>query len=559
VIQRSVTRNPSALLESEEVWASATEFSSCWNARGLYNPLQFVLRLRPDIHRALNSAPIGLLSPGDLTDEQLSAFSTYFHETIHWWQHIGSVTGLTLSFLYPAQSHLNHDHLLEILAALGPIKPLRAFGQIRTESGNIPSDLNRRINTAVNNWCDIEFYRWLVIEPKSARKIVHDRYFESVGHSYQVAVSAVLWLLSNTVDPNLELFPDPRPWEDEERMLRESKVTGFYYGSPVLLPPLGAREIFEGQARFSQMQYLYFSSGRTLSWEIFETAGMLMGVYTAAFDFFLNFTGLEQPATFDDASIGLFLLLCDICINPVEALFERIERLNRLIEVHDPGVRFLKLCQVIRDDRRFFYSSISNYSREEYINASNELCSRAGIIGPQPLAQRTSSWIQYHTGINKLMKENRAFDFAPENLPVRVFFARFVQFQADKADTPEFFCWPGVWMTTARKNGISPDAALRLFEKHRALFMDKEDGDVYPRMFDNLKESDVLKTFDAFYAWVSIYELTRQWIVSPGDFEYDFAWLTTKYPAEEIKQWASRNFKQAFGIPSTGFKIVGAD
>jgi hypothetical protein len=177
---------------------------------------------------------------------------------------------------------------------------------VRENSGQVVRDVDRNLNTAINNWCDMEFYRCLIVDPKGTRKIIHDPYFECVGHSYQVAVSAVLWLLSNTTDPDLEALPDPRPWEDEELKLRESKIRGFYHGSSIVLPPVGAREIFEGQARFSQMQYLYFASGRSLSWKNFETAGMLEGVYLVAFELLLNFTGLEQPASVGMHRLGSF-------------------------------------------------------------------------------------------------------------------------------------------------------------------------------------------------------------------------------------------------------------
>lgn len=545
-----------SLLHSDDSWSLPTELYSCWNARGLYNPLQFVLRLRPDLHRALNSAPAGLVTRSEVSDEQMSAFSTYLHETIHWWQHVGSTTGFILSLIYPAQSHINHRHLKAILKKAGPIKSIRNHNLQQAKLKKNDPELESHINTALNNWHDIEYYRWIVTDPIKSKSILKDAYFESVGHSYDMAITSILWLLSSTIDPNLKIFPDPRKWEDKSRELRQRKVHGFYYGSPIALPPIGAREIFEGQARFSQLQYIYFSSGKTTLWNDFEEAGMFQGVYVAAFKIFLEITEFEQPSKLDDSSIGLFLLVCDIAINPSEFFIEETTDVENIIEIHDPGIRFLRLCISIKNHRERFISAIVQHSPKEYWETSNELCSLTGFKSPQSLIQRVVSWTESHQEIASLLDEDKTFKFSLENLPVRVFLARFIRLQMDKAINPEFFCWPGVWMTTARDDGISPDTALALFEEHRAIFLDKEDGDVYPRTFNDRDESSVLETFNTFYSWVVTYELTRQWLVEPGDFEYDFYWLTSKYTQNEVCSWASSKFEEAFGIPPAGFQII---
>ncbi|WP_459949100.1 hypothetical protein [Denitratisoma sp. agr-D3] len=492
----------------------------------------------------------------ELSEEQFFAFSTYLHENIHWWQHIGSTTGFLLSLIYPAQSHLNHKYLMAILSDLGPVKSIRDYNLLNAKPHDQESELDRNINVALNNWHDIEFYRWLVIDPKNIKEKIHDPYFECVGHSYDVAIAAVLWLLSSTVDPDLEIFPDPRAWEPRSRQLRDAKAPGFYYRSPILLPPIGAKEIFEGQARFSQLQYLYLSSGRKISWDDFDKAGMFTEVYVEAFQYFLGVTGLELPSELDDPVVGLFLIVCDISINPAECFIEDLIDFERLVVVHDPGLRFIQLCLAIKDDINSFRSCITNYSATEYWKVSDLLCSATGFTSPRTLFQTVASWPSRLKSIEKLLDEDKTFSFSLGNLPVRVFLARFIRFQIDKLATPEFFCWPGTWMTTAKEGGITPEKALSLFEEHRALFLDKEDGDVYPRTFIDRDEIAVQETFDTFYSWVAIYELTRQWLVGTGDFDYDFSWLTSKYSQSEMEQWASSRFKDAFGISTTEFKVV---
>lgn len=127
--------------------------------------------------------------------------------------------------------------------------------------------------------------------------------------------------------------------------LRASEVKGFYLGSPIDVPPLGLWEILEGQARFSQIQYLYGASGGGLSWDDFRKRGMLSDVYVRAFDTFLYFAEEEWPATVDDPIVGLFLLICDVALSPSEGLFLPMTDPSSLIWSTDPAWRFIFLCR----------------------------------------------------------------------------------------------------------------------------------------------------------------------------------------------------------------------
>jgi aryl-alcohol dehydrogenase-like predicted oxidoreductase len=88
--------------------------------------MQFVLRLSPEVHRKIDPLQPAIAA-GKVDFEGLRAYSTYVHETIHWWQHIGSTTGLMLSLSYPGQSHANHTHLRNLLTQIGPKKSIRQF------------------------------------------------------------------------------------------------------------------------------------------------------------------------------------------------------------------------------------------------------------------------------------------------------------------------------------------------------------------------------------------------------------------------------------------------
>lgn len=538
-----------ALLRDTEIpWLSTDEFHALSLARGSYSPLQFVLRLRPDIHAILET---GGTSSGIVqvpSFQQAEAFSVYLHETIHWWQHVGTTMGLMLSLLQPAHAHLNRDRLCMVLRAHGPVKSLRQLAAKMADTNDPAAPTDESLHYVLNNWHDLEFFRQLVIAPKTlAKQVVQHEYFLSVGHAYQVTLGAIAWLLSATVDPRLEVLPDPRLLEVAIAPLRINRHKGFYEGSPTEVPPLGAREIFEGQARFSQIQYLYGASGGKMTWEDLDECGLLSGVYFEAFTVFLGVIDKEMPSTPDDPLVGLFLLICDLAANPSEGLLTPIVKPEALIQSTDAGWRFFLLCRAAKAMEPSTLTAIKSYCADEYWDVSERLCAAIGSPSPRHTAELVVHWSKTHEGWKNLTAENESFIFDPANLPVRVFMARYVSYQHDKLSAPQFFCWPGMCMT-AYRNPMDMNVAKALFDEHSALFVDKPDRDVYPRILPSRTDSAVHQVFESFYVWVSVYELTRQWIVQDGEFEYDFLWLTSKHLQEHVKAWAANNFEMSWGI-----------
>lgn len=248
-------------------WSVADNLYASANVRGLYNPLHFVVRLNPLLNDVLQSGPTGFFKPGEIEFAHWDAFSTYLHETIHWWQHIGSTTGLMLSMAYPAESHVNRDSLLAILNDIGCKKSLKTLDELC--EGRLSAETTRRLSIVLNNWHDGEFNRRIILNPLCLESVTKSPYFDSVGHSLEMGLANSLWLLCATFDRNTEFLPDVRKWEPHFEDLRSRKVEGYYYGSPIKRLPLGALHIFEGQARFCQLQYLYLTTAGSMSWDEF--------------------------------------------------------------------------------------------------------------------------------------------------------------------------------------------------------------------------------------------------------------------------------------------------
>lgn len=541
-------------VESEE---SSTTLSSAhgapnFEALGSYNTLDFVVRLRPDLHHLLE-AQGGKISMRECESwDTAKAFSTYLHETIHWWQHVGTTAGLMLSFLQPAHAHLNRKRLDEVLARHGAVKPLLGLAEKLLDADAQDASLN----FVLNNWHDLDFFRRLVIDPAGqVNSVANDPYFMSVGHSYYMAIGATSWLISATIDPNYEVLHHPLKWEGMVDQLRRAKTTGFYLGSPIEIPSLGLKEIFEGQARFSQLQYLFGASGGRLSWEEIRRHGMLKGLYVQAFEKFLSYVEEEWPATVDDPIVGLFLLICDVALSPSEGIFLPMTDPSALIWSTDPAWRFLFLCRSAKQEGSDFRRSIQNYSAEEYWNVSQRLSDSILSPSPKQLAEAIVQYAEEHPAWTTLEEEDRTFEYGEGNLPIRVMLGRFTRIQRDKLTAPQFFCWPGMCMTSFRQ-ALDAQSVASLFSEHEALFLNRADLDVYPRMVPGRDEATLQRLLDDFYVWVSMYEMTRQWLVDDGPFEYDYQWLTSKFTTDEIKGWADRNFQISTGIPPDFFSIL---
>lgn len=78
----------------------------------------------------------------------------------------------------------------------------------------------------------------------------------------------------------------------------------------------------------------------------------------------------------------------------------------------------------------------------------------------------------------------------------------------------------------------------------------------YPRLVPGKDEKTLQRLLDDFYIWVSMYEMTRQWLVEDGPFDYDYGWLTSKFNKAEIKDWVDNTFKVGTGVHPDAFSVL---
>ncbi|MEP4974591.1 hypothetical protein [Parvibaculum sp.] len=541
------------LLESLANFAEPPpDFNACLNAQGMYETMRFVLRLSPRNHDLVDSLSSGIHTVSEVSPEAFQAYSTYLHETVHWWQHVGSTSGLVLSLCYLAQSHSSLRQLRAVLAEIGGKKSLKRWADdVLVQGKDHNPDVLTAANIAVNNALDVEFYKRYAMVPKKAEEVVNHSHFESVGHCYFIVYGQLLGMLSDTVDPEFAALPNAPKWESIYADLRNRKHVGFYCGSPVYRPRVGLHAIFEGQARFIQLQFLDRPRRQSLTCEYMRSLGFLSGIYVEAFEEFLRLSESDWPSTIDDPLISLFLLICDLAINPTRGFPLDIVNMERFIEDVDVGVRFSLLSSAVRE-LPHLRQEILSCSRDEYEKVADELTAFCKYDHPFQALRAIADWAGMLPSLRELMEEHRTFEFNETNQPIRVFFSHFVSFSQDRLKRPEFFCWPGAWFVGDRASWEIGEIWLR----HLSLFSDRGDKPgVYAREWPTRSPVAVKDMFNRFYVGVVLYDLVRQWILQDGPFLYEFDWLTQDFSQTQIEEWAKSIFERLFGMNPDNFEV----
>ncbi|WP_139976507.1 hypothetical protein [Ochrobactrum sp. CGA5] len=529
-------------------------FQACLNQHGMYETMRFVLRLSPVNHALIEKLDDHPIRFADLSPELIEAFSIYLHETVHWWQHVGSTSGLVLSLSYLAQSHSNLNDLKGIIATLGCKKPLKGYtDQILQREGEAAQAKLARANTVVNNALDIEHYKLLALEPREkAEWLQQQTHFEAAGHDYLITYAQVMGLIESVAGVGISLFDEMETIESSLERMKSQKIEGFYHGSPIRLPAVGMKAIYEGQARFIQLQLSHALVSDPPSLASMKDNGSLFGIYLEAFEAFLRLTESEWPDAIDSPTVGLFLLICDLSINPTRGIPLKIESYKDFLLDVDAGSRFTLLCLVVKE-MPHLKNAVIDYSRDEYVTIASELTRAAGYDDPIEGISAVINWLKSAPELQQLMEEYRTFEYNPMNVPIRVFVSHFIAFYRDKLAHPEFFCWPGIYLTGQRHQKEAGELWLR----HLSLFSDRGDKQgVYPRKRPDKSDEAIMDMFEKFYGNMALYDLTRQWILHDGAFVNDFRWLAENYDQAGVEEWANDTFKQVYGVHLNDFEIV---
>jgi hypothetical protein len=264
---------------------------------------------------------------------------------------------------------------------------------------------------------------------------------------------------------------------------------------------------------------------------------------------------LEWPSTPIDPTVQLFLLVCDLAINPSDGYPFNLQHFESIIGSLDPGFRFAAFSREIAR-RKSLRESVSNCSRDEYTDVSTTLAKALVCKQPVEIAHEIVHWAKSADTLKQLLSEEETFEFGDENLPVRLYFAKHIRFAQDRLVRPEFFCWPAMHFATNPVVQPDLDKTMSLWNRHEPVFVADLQGEIRPILLKDRSEASIYNTFHRFYTWNTLYDIVRQWIISDEPFNYDYTWLTPSYSLEEMKQWVSKTFQQAFGASLDEFELL---
>ena len=531
------------LLFSEEEF----DYNSILNGttvKGSYSTTQFVVRFRDDIRTALRSRESDF--------ETIQANSTSIHENIHWWQHIGSNFGFLFSLAYPAFAHTSKQNLDNIISQGLTYKSILKFDKEYYQK-NGKSDIED-INIILNNYHDLEYAKEFALDNKNIKKIKEDRrFFLNIGHCYHVLWDSTINIIASTIDPKYHFLPNPNNWIENFELLTEKKIPGFVVDAPSVISYIGIKAIYEGQAMFNQMQYLTVALNKDLTYSNFEDVGMLHGVYIEAFELFLNITGLRKPINLLDPIVGLFLLVCDLSINPNNGFPLEIYDFEKFIIKNDPGIRFTLITAFIAKNIEKYIGKLNSYSKEEYIYLSKELSEGINCSCPYESINIVLEWSKSKE-VEQVLHEEIEMKFSNENFPIRLMFSKYYRFQEDKFKYPNVLCWFGYHATSQNPN-LDFKIVDSLYKKHHALFIDDYDGEIKPTIFENRTEENIKNTFNKFYEFNILYDLILKWIYEEGEFKFDYKWLANERSASFIP-FVKEGFKKQFGISLDDISVL---
>ena len=207
----------SSLLNSSE---GASAYNSSPKIQGMYNPMQFVIRLSKEIHDELKDLQRGAYFPNELSPFRIQAYSTFLHENIHWWQHVGSNFGFISSLRFPAQAHVSSSHLKSLLSESGAFKSVLRYDEIYRSQSNNPF-----INGILNSWHDIEIACNISLAPNLLSKYYgSNKYFLSCEHSYHILWASSIATLAASIDKEFSFLTDVRKWDFSFQQLAKKRM-----------------------------------------------------------------------------------------------------------------------------------------------------------------------------------------------------------------------------------------------------------------------------------------------------------------------------------------------
>lgn len=501
-----------------------------------------IVEIAPDVAETLTDGPLYELCASD--DPKLLAFATFLHEMIHWWQHIGTTSGLVALLSRATQAHVISRAFKgsSNSCAILPKPGHAACGQ--------PSGPDvRSHNLAVNGWMDIEFAYVLLCTPERGSAVVRDRFFDCIGQSYWAYLTDTFGLIRATVGGESALFCRHRDHTEDFERLRHAGVAGFAPGTPTTVPPLGLQAIQEAHARFSELQFRHVSTCET--WHDFKTQGLFEANYTAPFEAFLRVSKMDYPKRPTDPQVNLFLLVCDLAMMPSIGYTDTLHDCSGFIDAISPGVRFLRLINVLQHApqkiRDKLLDDATLPSSEAYTSITGFLCSVLEWTAPGDICRAISQRVDDTPAAVDLIEGAIAGDVQPVNGSVAYVYGRHLATMRDRVNHPDFYCWPAYYF----HDGLMPmkfaDVQRLLGRSAPPFIRDPKRSVVGVATQLGINREKGGELVSKYFMYQMVYDLGTQWVASPSKFNFDFRWADPQWTIDDYREYITPVFQRMYG------------
>ena len=511
------------------------ESSGASQSRGSFDPLVKVTTLAPSLAQQLDTRG-GELPPTSVErggSDAVRAYATALHETVHWWQMIGTTTGLITGLTTATQATACAPYLAEAIEAVA--KPVLGFLQAHPEQVSSEHSAWK----AASRWRDLEVGYALTVDPLHAFYQLQKNPFlyESVGYALAQHVATTTSFIEQVVGEHSLPMPDKEEWTRFITKARESGARGFELGTLAKMK-LGARHLFEGQARMVELCYRERAVERRSLIEFAED-GWLDGHYGAAFEYFLKSLGREMPEDPQDPLASLFLLACDYALNPESGYPSPTGPAEAWVQSTHPGLRFERLCSVAALHLPELEETLEKLSRRRYEDVCAVLAKATGWSAPHDVARVIGERVATHDLWGSLP--------ASTDTAAHLVLAAHQSFCATKAELPHFFCWPAAYLTDESDSGDELEAFQRLLELYSPPFhTGLEGGGVDTAHLPELEPGHQQKAVSDYFRATAIYELMRQWLAQDGPFRFEYSWKP-RVSEKEIESLVA-TFEQSVGV-----------
>jgi hypothetical protein len=321
-------------------------------------------------------------------------------------------------------------------------------------------------------------------------------------------------------------------------------------GTDVTQPGFGAIEILEGQARLCEIQYLSVFARDRIDWKTCVNRGMLAEPYGTAFRYFISHTGLPWPDNSLDTTVGLFLLACDITLNPGDIYpFARFDPRTLVRSTH-PAARFDRVTTAVAKLKSKLLHNFQ-YDDSAYVRFSEQICAEINETSPQVIAAAIVSLFDEIPGTKPILDGDPGTVFSLPSIPLKFYIWKHHTFMRDRMQHPAYFCWPAP--SLVRMTLIYPQVFTR---NEPPLVSPSLDGRIMASGAFCSDKGDVENGLYNFLMSQLMNDVIRQWIAKPGPFVTSYDWIDPTVSPSVWQKIVRDYFKDNFDFPIDGVKVI---